>query len=201
MSDRMAYMADLDNPYITLDNDYIETVLVDIQDRRSTKASSTKDYKILPYCPRCGTGLASHEVAQGYKDGQGTNTLTCKFKKKGSGQRVFPRMDDDALDARIQHRAYGRTGHRLCKGEDDLRRQRRKYLLPRERTRSTRFSARTNTKYSKRLKGSDTGILGIRTAHAVLQPGQRQERIHRDLHGLCFHGRRYRNRSHRAGFR
>nr|MCR4710296.1 isoleucine--tRNA ligase [Clostridiales bacterium] len=45
-------------------------------------------YKILPYCPRCGTGLASHEVAQGYKMVK-VNTLTCKFKKVGTENEYF----------------------------------------------------------------------------------------------------------------
>ena len=66
MSERMGYLVDLDNPYITLDNDYIETgwwILKKFFDA----GLIYEGHKILPYCPRCGTGLASHEVAQGYK--------------------------------------------------------------------------------------------------------------------------------------
>ena len=66
MSDRMAYMADMDNPYITLDNNYIETGWW-IMKQAFDQDLVYEGYKILPYCPRCGTGLASHEVAQGYK--------------------------------------------------------------------------------------------------------------------------------------
>ena len=45
-------------------------------------------HKILPYCPRCGTGLASHEVAQGYKEVK-TNTITAKFKRKDRDNEYF----------------------------------------------------------------------------------------------------------------
>ena len=87
MSDRMAYLADMDNPYVTFHNDYIETgwwILKTAFDRDLVY----EGYKILPYCPRCGTGLASHEVAQGYKDIK-VNTLTCKFKRKGTDNEYF----------------------------------------------------------------------------------------------------------------
>ena len=87
MSDRMAYMADMDNPYVTYHNDYIETgwwILKNAFD----KGLVYEGYKILPYCPRCGTGLASHEVAQGYKDIK-VNTLTCKFKRKDTENEYF----------------------------------------------------------------------------------------------------------------
>ncbi|MBQ0018042.1 MAG: isoleucine--tRNA ligase [Clostridiales bacterium] len=83
MSDRMAYLADMENPYITYHNDYIETGWWIIKNAFD-KGLVYEGYKILPYCPRCGTGLASHEVAQGYKDIK-VNTLTCKFKRTGEG--------------------------------------------------------------------------------------------------------------------
>ena len=79
MSKRMGFMVDLDNPYITLDDNYIETGWWIINE--FFKAGLVYEgYKILPYCPRCGTGLASHEVAQGYKDVK-VNTITAKFKR------------------------------------------------------------------------------------------------------------------------
>ncbi len=67
MSDRVGFWADMERPYITYDNDYIESewwALKTIYD----KGLLYKGYKIVPYCPRCGTALSSHEVAQGYKD-------------------------------------------------------------------------------------------------------------------------------------
>lgn len=87
MSDRMAYMADMDNPYITLDNDYIETGWWIIK-KFFDAGLIYEGHKIIPYCPRCGTGLASHEVAQGYKMVK-VNTLTCKFKRKGFDNEYF----------------------------------------------------------------------------------------------------------------
>ena len=64
---RTGYWLDLDNAYITLKNDYIETVwwiLKNFFDRNLIY----KGHKIVPFCPRCGTGLSSHEVAQGYEE-------------------------------------------------------------------------------------------------------------------------------------
>ncbi|MGO1369962.1 MAG: isoleucine--tRNA ligase [Senegalia sp. (in: firmicutes)] len=80
MTKRMAYAIDLDNPYITLDNDYIESVWW-ILDKFNKENMIYEGHKILPYCTRCGTGLASHEVAQGYEEIK-TNTVTVKFKRK-----------------------------------------------------------------------------------------------------------------------
>ena len=67
LSDRVAYWADMEHPYVTYDNNYIESewwALKTIYD----KGLLYKGFKIVPYCPRCGTALSSHEVAQGYKD-------------------------------------------------------------------------------------------------------------------------------------
>ena len=80
MTTRMAYAIDLDNPYITLDNKYIESEWW-ILDKVFKDGLMYEGHKILPYCPRCGTGLASHEVAQGYKEIK-TNTVYVKFKRK-----------------------------------------------------------------------------------------------------------------------
>lgn len=87
MSDRMAFLADMDNPYITLKNDYIETVW-HLLDDFNKKGLLYKGAKILPYCPRCGTGLASHEVAQGYKEIK-SQTAVVKFKLKEKENEYF----------------------------------------------------------------------------------------------------------------
>ena len=81
MSDRVGFWADMENPYVTYHNDYIESVwwaLRQIWD----KGLLYKGHKIMPYCPRCGTSLSSHEVAQGYKDVK-ENSLIAKFKILG----------------------------------------------------------------------------------------------------------------------
>ena len=80
MTARMGYLVDLDDPYITLNNSYIESVW-HILDRVFNDGLIYEGHKILPYCPRCGTGLASHEVAQGYQEDK-TPTITMKFKAK-----------------------------------------------------------------------------------------------------------------------
>ncbi|MDR3225404.1 MAG: isoleucine--tRNA ligase [Clostridiales Family XIII bacterium] len=80
MSRRMGFLVDMDDPYITLDNDYIETEWYILKEFFK-KSLIYEGHKILPYCPRCGTGLASHEVSQGYKTVK-TNTVTALFKRK-----------------------------------------------------------------------------------------------------------------------
>lgn len=87
MTHRMGYLVDLDNPYITLDNNYIESGWWILKEFFK-KGMIYEGHKILPYCPRCGTGLASHEVAQGYKEVK-VLTLTVKFKKKGTDNEYF----------------------------------------------------------------------------------------------------------------
>ena len=81
MSDQVGYWADMEHPYVTYDDDYIESEwwsLKSVFDR----GLIYKGYKIVPYCPRCGTALASHEVAQGYKDVEETS-CTARFRVKG----------------------------------------------------------------------------------------------------------------------
>jgi len=67
LTERIGYWLDMDNPYITLDNNYIESVWW-ILKRFFDAGLIYEGHKIMPYCPRCGTPLASHEVALGYKD-------------------------------------------------------------------------------------------------------------------------------------
>ena len=76
----VGFWADMDDPYVTYHNDYIESVwwaLKQIWD----KGLLYKGYKIVPYCPRCGTPLSSHEVAQGYKDVKEKSAIA-RFKVK-----------------------------------------------------------------------------------------------------------------------
>lgn len=87
MSERMAYNIDMDHPYITLDNNYIESVWW-IMDQLFKKGLIYEGAKILPYCPRCGTGLASHEVAQGYEMIK-TDTATVAFHRTGTDEHFL----------------------------------------------------------------------------------------------------------------
>ena len=77
----VGFWADMDNPYVTYDNNYIESewwALKSIYDR----GLLYKGFKIVPYCPRCGTPLSSHEVAQGYKAVKERSAIV-RFKVKG----------------------------------------------------------------------------------------------------------------------
>ena len=80
-SGTVGFWADMDNPYVTYDNNFIESewwALKKIWD----KGLLYKGFKIVPYCPRCGTPLSSHEVAQGYKDVKERSAVV-RFKVKG----------------------------------------------------------------------------------------------------------------------
>ena len=87
MSDRVGYWADMDNPYITYDDKYIESVWWALK-QIADKGLLYKGHKIVPYCPRCGTALSSHEVAQGYKDVK-EKSVFVKFKVKGEDNTYF----------------------------------------------------------------------------------------------------------------
>ena len=67
MSDRVGFWADMEDPYVTYEDNYIESVWWSLKQIHE-KDLLYKGHKIVPYCPRCETSLSSHEVAQGYKD-------------------------------------------------------------------------------------------------------------------------------------
>ena len=77
LSDRIGYWLDYEHPYITYSNPYIETVWWLLK-RLYERALLYRGHKVLPYCPRCGTALSSHEVAQGYESVQ-TNSVYVAF--------------------------------------------------------------------------------------------------------------------------
>jgi isoleucyl-tRNA synthetase len=81
LTERIGYWIDMDDPYITLDNNYIETVWW-ILKRYFDEGLIYEGHKIMPYCPRCGTPLASHEVSLGYKD-ETIESIYVKMKLKG----------------------------------------------------------------------------------------------------------------------
>ena len=74
MSDRVGFWADMDDPYVTYENNYIESEWWALKTIHE-KGLLYKGFKIVPYCPRCGTALSSHEVAQGYKDVKETSCI------------------------------------------------------------------------------------------------------------------------------
>lgn len=86
-SDVVGFWADMENPYITYENDFIESewwALKQIWEKKLLY----KGHKIVPYCPRCGTPLSSHEVAQGYKDVKEKSAIA-KFKVVGEDAYIL----------------------------------------------------------------------------------------------------------------
>ena len=87
MSERIGFWVDMDDPYVTYHNNYIESVwwaLKKIWD----KDLLYKGHKVVPYCPRCGTALSSHEVSQGYKDVKDSSVYV-KFKVKNEDKYML----------------------------------------------------------------------------------------------------------------
>ena len=87
MTNKIGYWVDMDNPYVTYHNPYIESVWWALK-QMWEKGLLYEGHKVMPYCPRCGTALSSHEVAQGYKD---VKDLTCiaKFKVKDEDNKYI----------------------------------------------------------------------------------------------------------------
>jgi isoleucyl-tRNA synthetase len=84
LTERIGFWIDLDDPYVTLEDDYIESVWWSLK-QLWDENRLYEGHKVVPYCPRCGTALSSHEVAQGYED-----------VKDPSIYVRFPLLDDDA---------------------------------------------------------------------------------------------------------
>ncbi|MDD4839445.1 MAG: isoleucine--tRNA ligase [Clostridia bacterium] len=87
MSDRIGYWADMKNPYVTYEDNYIESEWWALKSI-AEKGLLYKGYKVVPYCPRCGTALSSHEVAQGYKDVE-EKSVFVKFKIENEENSFF----------------------------------------------------------------------------------------------------------------
>lgn len=85
MTERMGFWIDLDRPYVTYENNYIETLWW-IFRRISEEKLLYEGHKVVPWCPRCGTALSSHEVAQGYREVT-EDSVYVKFKLK-EGQKI-----------------------------------------------------------------------------------------------------------------
>lgn len=87
MSERVGFWADMENPYVTYDNNYIESEWWALKTMWE-KDMLYKGHKIVPYCPRCGTSLSSHEVAQGYKNVKETSVFV-RFAVEGEKDTYF----------------------------------------------------------------------------------------------------------------
>ncbi len=87
MSSRVGYWVDMEHPYVTYDDNYIESEWWALKEMHK-KGLLYKGHKIVPYCPRCGTALSSHEVAQGYKLVK-ENSAVARFKVKESKENLY----------------------------------------------------------------------------------------------------------------
>lgn len=87
MTDKVGFWVDMEHPYVTYHNEYIESVWWALK-QLWEKELLYEGHKVMPYCPRCGTALSSHEVAQGYKE---VKDLTCiaKFKVVGEDKYIL----------------------------------------------------------------------------------------------------------------
>ncbi len=86
-TERIGYWVDQKNPYVTYDNNYIESVW-NILKNVDDQGLLYKDYKVVPWCPRCGTALSSHELAQGYETVKDLSVYA-KFKIVGVENGYF----------------------------------------------------------------------------------------------------------------
>jgi len=87
MTERVGFWIDMDNPYVTYHNTYIESVWWALKEIWK-KGLLYKGNKVVPYCPRCGTSLSSHEVAQGYKEVEDPSVFV-KFPVAGKEDTYF----------------------------------------------------------------------------------------------------------------
>lgn len=86
-SGAVGFWADMEHPYVTYDNSFIESVWWSMK-QIFEKGLLYKGFKIVPYCPRCGTPLSSHEVAQGYKDVKERSAIV-RFRVKGEDASIL----------------------------------------------------------------------------------------------------------------
>jgi isoleucyl-tRNA synthetase len=87
LTERIGFWIDLDDPYVTLEDDYIESVWWSLR-KLWDEGRLYEGHKVVPYCPRCGTALSSHEVAQGYRDVEDPSIYV-----------RFPLLSEDGADA------------------------------------------------------------------------------------------------------
>ena len=113
-SSTVGFWADMEHPYVTYDDNYIESEWWALKEIWN-KGLLYKGFKIVPYCPRCGTPLSAQEVSQGYK------TVKRAFRHRplqGEGRgRLFPGMDHNALDPSLQRRSLRQSGRDILQGK------------------------------------------------------------------------------------
>ena len=129
MVERVGHWIDLDDPYVTMDTDYIESVWWSLR-RNWDDGRLYEGHKVVPYCPRCGTALSSHEVGGRLQGRRRPVRLRPPAGHRAGGtargRRQPACLDDDAVDADRPRRRRGRPGGRLRTGGAAGRRDRRR---------------------------------------------------------------------------
>ncbi len=115
MTDRIAYWVDLDTAYVTYTNDYIESEWWILQ-QFWEKELLYQGFKVVPYCPRCGTPLSDHEVAQGYKEDTMDPSVFVRLPLVDESGYFTVSLDNHSLDTACQRGSRGCSGCGLCKG-------------------------------------------------------------------------------------
>ena len=116
LTERIGFWIDLDDAYVTLRDSYIESVWWSLR-KIWDDGRLYQGHKVVPYCPRCGTALSSHEVAQGYEDVEDPSVyvkLPVRDPDAASGGGgPAGRVDDDPVDPDLERRGRGGAGHRV----------------------------------------------------------------------------------------
>ncbi len=193
LTERIGFWVDLEHAYRTLDPTYIESVWWALK-QIADKDLLYEGHRVVPYCPRCGTALSSHEVALGYRDVHDPSVYVrfpvVEDGGPGPARRRPDRVDDDAVDAGLQRR--GRRAPRAHLRARHLRRRRgdRRRAAGREGARSRREDHRA-------LPGRRAGRRALRaTVRLPPRARVRRARPHRPAGRLRHRHRRHRHRPH-----
>ena len=122
LSARMGYWLDYEHPYVTFSNDYVESVWWSLK-TLFDKDLLYRGHKILPYCPRCGTALSSHELSLGYQQDEDPSVfvaLTLREEGRGTTDSC---VDHHAMDVGVQRRIGGPSRSRIRRATAEGRRQ------------------------------------------------------------------------------
>ena len=154
-----------------------------------------KGYKIVPYCPRCGTPLSSHEVAQGYKDVKERSAIA-KFKVVGEDAYILAWTTTPwTLPSNVALCVNPDETYVKVKVEDGHR------LLPGTGTVLTRFWANVSYEVLETYKGKDLEYKEYEPLYNCAKSWEAEKAYLRCLRYLCNYERWYRCRSYRTGFR
>ena len=107
LTDRIAFWVDLDTAYVTYKNEYIESVWWILKNFWD-KGLLYQGFKVVPYCPRCGTPLSDHEVALGYDEAEDPSVFV-RLPLVDDARHLAAGLDHHALDAARQRGRGGRT--------------------------------------------------------------------------------------------